>query len=318
MVYLKKLFFAPFFIFSFIFLLFQFKPVLGSTDFVFSLSTDTFYSMLIISGLIILSSFLFVLFAVIAADWMLVLPVIIFASASAFLVFGINITIAFFVFSFMSFLAIFLSLLMELKNYIDFRPGAIFSSPVKRTCTLLIFAFAVTYFLSITPVIQKNGFLIPDALIDASMKFVPTPEQATPDSTQTDSGFIVSNLQIPQEQIDLLKQNPALLKQYNIDPKMLDNIGSTKSSGKKSQTVSDLTGNFVKKTLQDQFNTMLKPYLSFIPIILSVALFLTLHSLVSLLSMIIPPLFWLFFFILGKTGFVNFTEEMRPVKKMVI
>lgn len=202
---------------------------------------------------------------------------------------------------------------MELKNYIDFSPAALFSSPVKRTCSLLIFAFAVTYFLSITPVIQKNGFLIPDSLIDASMKFMPIP-----DSTKTDPEFNISNQQIPQEQLDMLKQNPALLKQYNIDPKMLDNIGSTKSSGKKSQTVSDLTQGFVKKTLQDQFNNMLKPYLSFIPIVLSVALFLTLQSLVSFLSMLIPPLFWFIFLVLGKTGFVNFTEEMRPVKKMVI
>lgn len=318
MVYFKKLFFAPFFLISFIFLLYQFRPVLNSTDFIFSLSINTFIELLSISALMILSSFFFVLFCAIANDWMIVLPVIIFAPASAFFVFGLNMTTAFFVLSFTSFLAIFLSLSVELKNYIDFKPGALFSSPVKRTCTFLIFAFSITYFLSITPIIQKEGFQIPGSLIDTAMKFIPNADQSASDPTQASPGFDISQLQIPQEQLDMLKQNPQFLKQYNINPKLLDSVTAPKGSSQKPQTVSDLTQNIVKKTLTDQFSNMIKPYLSFIPIILSVALFITFQSLISFLSILVSLLLWLTFFILEKTGFVSFTEEMRPVKKMVL
>lgn len=308
MIYLKKLIFAPFFLVSFVFLLLQFKPILTSTEFIFALSPETFYSLLTISALILLSSFLYVLFCTIADDWMLTLPVLLFACSSAFLFFGFNTTIAFFVLTFMSFLVVFLNLSMQLKNYVDFKPGSLFSSSVKYASTILIFALSVTYFLSITPIIQKQGFQIPDSLIDAAIKLTPMPSDSkNPKNTGGNSDSSINQLQIPQEQLDLLKKNPELLKQYNIDPKILDTVG-----------VSDLTGNFVKQALKDQFDNMIKPYLSFIPIILSVTLFITFQSLVSLLGIVVPAFFWIIFFILEKIKFISFTEEMRPVKKMVV
>lgn len=79
-----------------------------------------------------------------------------------------------------------------------------------------------------------------------------------------------------------------------------------------------LTQDLIKQTVKDQLQTLLKPYLGFIPAALAVILFLTLQSLTSILNLLIHPLLWLTFYILEKTGFVKFTEEMRPVKKIVI
>lgn len=81
---------------------------------------------------------------------------------------------------------------------------------------------------------------------------------------------------------------------------------------------SDLTNNLIKQTVKDQVQNLIKPYINFIPVILALLLFLTLQSLTSLTSLLIYPLLWIIFLILEKSGFIKFTTEMRPVKKMVI
>lgn len=74
----------------------------------------------------------------------------------------------------------------------------------------------------------------------------------------------------------------------------------------------------IKQTVKDQVQNLIKPYINFIPAILALLLFLTLQSLTSIINLLIYPLLWLIFLILEKSGFIKFTEEMRPVKKMLI
>jgi len=119
---------------------------------------------------------------------------------------------------------------------------------------------------------------------------------------------------ISQEQIDLLKQNPDLLRQSGLDPKILDTLSQPKAA----QTPQSLTQNLVKQTVKDQIQNLIKPYQNFIPAGLTLLLFLTLQSLTSIINLLIYPLLWLAFFILEKTGFVKFETEQRPVKKLVV
>ncbi len=85
-----------------------------------------------------------------------------------------------------------------------------------------------------------------------------------------------------------------------------------------SQVPQNLAQDFIKQTVKDQVQSFIKPYLGFVPAILSLLLFFTLQSLTSILSLLLSPLLWITFYILEKSGFVKFTQEMRPVKKMVI
>ena len=80
----------------------------------------------------------------------------------------------------------------------------------------------------------------------------------------------------------------------------------------------DLTNNLIQQTVKDQLQNFLKPYLGFVPAVLAILLFFTLQSLTSLINLLIYPLLWITFLILEKSGFISFTTEMRPVKKMVI
>lgn len=260
MLLVKKLILAPFFAVACILLIYKINPLLKSYDFIFSLSIDTLITLIIISALISLSSFLFVLFTSIALDWKIVLPLaaisclfpVIFLEPGLALVLGVGILV--------SLLLTFLSLDTTLKSYLNFQPSSLLGPPIRNLCGLLILSFCLVYFLATSKIVAANGFQIPDSLI----------EQALTITGQT-------QISIPPEQLEILKQ-----------------------------------------AVKDQLQSFLKPYLGFIPTGLAILLFLTLQSITSIVNLLIYPLLWVTFYVLEKSGFVKFTVEQRPVKKMVV
>lgn len=289
----KKLTFAPLFLISFGFLIYQLNMLLSSDDIIFSLSLSSLIQAVKISLLLLSTGLFFSLFVTLAADWRMILPTALLGGFAPFLFVSPDLTVIFVVTILLSLLLTYLSLEESLKTYFTFQSTALLGPSIRRFSTLLILSFCIIYFLSINKVIAQNGFQIPDSIIDTALKMTPAPVQQTqlPD--------------IPAEQLDFLKKNPQLLKQYGIDPKLLE-------------TTAQPTSNVIKKTVKDQLQNFLKPYQSFIPAILAILLFLSLQSLISILSLLIYPLLWLIFFILEKTGFVKFEIEQRPVKKLIV
>lgn len=246
MVTLKKLTFAPFFLITFSLLIYNLSPILKSFDFIFSLSIDTLIQLMLLSALIFLSSFLFVLFISLASDWKAVVPVGILGSLIPFIFLEIGLA---------SVLAVGI-LVSLLLSFLSLQPPPLLGPAIKRLSTLLILAFCLIYFLSINQIISQNGFQIPDSLIENALK-VSQPQQGP-------------------------------------------------------------LNNLIKQTVSEQLQNFIKPYLGLVPSLLSVILFFTLQSLISIINLLISPLLWITFYILEKSGFIKFTTEMRPVKKIVV
>lgn len=301
MVVAKKLIFAPLFLLSFTFLLFQLEANLSSYNIIFSVSVETFINLLIFSALISLSSILFILFVSLAGDLKIILPVGLIALAlpptiidpQTGLILSIGMAICL--------LITYFNVSSKLKNYLTFEPTSLFGPSIRSLVGLLILVFSFTYFLSINKVIAEKGFEIPESLIDSALKFMPA------QSSEKES---LPKLAISSEQLALLKQNPDLLKQSGLDPKVLDSLDQPKTSNP--------TQDLVKATLQTQVQTMIKPYMNFIPTVLAVLFFIVLQSITSLINILISPLLLLTFFILEKTKYIKFTEEQRTVRKMVV
>lgn len=302
MIMLKKLIFAPLFLIIFFLLTYQLKPLFGSYDFIFSLSLATLIQLITISVFIILSSFLFCLEATITSDWKIVVPLGIFASLLSLIFLPMSLGIVFIVAALVSFIITFVNLEARLKTYLNFEPASILGPSIRNLTSLLIITFALTYFLSINQTISEKSFQIPDSLIDAALKFT------QPQSNSGDTS--PSQLSLSQDQLDLLKKNPDLLRQSGLDPKILDTLNSPKTQNTPNDAI--------KKTIQDQLQNLLKPYSGFIPITLAIILFLTLQSITSVLNLLIYLLLWITFYILEKSGFVRFEVETRSVKKMVL
>ncbi|MDP3732986.1 MAG: hypothetical protein Q8Q91_00445 [Candidatus Daviesbacteria bacterium] len=301
MIMLKKLVLAPVFLIVFAFLASQLAPFFKSYDIIFSLSSNSLTQLITLAFLILISGLIFNLFVTFAQNWKMVLPVglvasilpILFLTPFLGLVFGLGVLISLFLTH--------LTLTNKLKTYLTFNPNSLISPSIKHLTGLLILVFSFTYFLSINQIIQKNGFAIPDSLIDTALKFTPI-ESSLPQET--------SQFSIPPEQLELLKQNPDLLKQSGLDPKILDTLNSPKTQNTPNE--------FIKQTIKDQMQNLIKPYLNFIPAILALLLFISLQSITSVINLLIHPILWIIFYILEKSGFIRFEVEQRPVKKMVI
>ncbi len=272
--------------------------------FIFSLSSDTLIQLLIISSLITLSSFSFILFANLALDWKIILPIGFLTSLIPFIFMESSSAVVFMVGLLISLLLVFIGLETQMKSYLTFNPNSVLGPSIRHLSTLLIIIISIIYFLSVSKIVSEKGFQIPDSLIDTALKF--SAPQEKPDETST------PKLSIPKEQLDLLRKNPDLLKQSGLDPKILDTLDQPQKDSGSLQT------SLIKQTVKDQIQSFLKPYLGFVPAILTVLLFFTLQSLTSILNLLIYPLLWITFYILEKSGFVRFEVEQRPVKKMVL
>ena len=304
MLILKKLTLAPLFLIAFALFVYQLIPLLKSYDLIFSLSINTFISLLILSFLISISCLLFVIFATLAQDLKIALPVSLISALIPMLFLEPALGLIFAVAIFISFLLTYLSLDVSLKSYLTFKPESILGPSIRHLSGLLILSFCLIYFLSSSKIIAQAGFQIPDSLIETALDLAT--EQSSP-APQLPA--------ISQEQIDLLKQNPELLRQSGLDPAILDTLNQPQS---KAGSPQNLTQDLIKQTVKDQIQSFIKPYVNFVPAGLAILLFLTLQSLTSLINLLIYPLLWIIFYILEKTGFVKFETEQRPVRKMIV
>src|SRR5437762_1894971 len=75
-----------------------------------------------------------------------------------------------------SFVIVFLLLKRELNVYINFSPTALFTPSIKLLATLVVVTFSLTFYLISSNDTSKNGFALPDSLIDTALKFVPQME----------------------------------------------------------------------------------------------------------------------------------------------
>lgn len=194
MTLVKKLIFAPFFLIIFAILISQLNPLLKSYEFIFSLSLDTFMQLIILTSLLLLSSFLFVLFASLAFDWKIVLPVSLVVSLLPIILINQTLGIILSVGILAALLLTYLGLENTLKNYLTFAPSSLFGPPIRHLSSLLILVISLTYFLSISQVIQQKGFEIPDSLIETSLKLVPQPQPSVLDTLAPPQNLLTDTL----------------------------------------------------------------------------------------------------------------------------
>lgn len=251
---------------------------------------------------LLLSSLFFIIFATLANDFKLVIPVsalaalisLIFTPLPASLILGGGFFLSFLLSSFF--------LQKKLAVYFTFQPTSLLLPSIKQTIFSLLIVSSVAFYFSINTEIKQNGFKIPSSLIDTSLKFLP--EQQLP---QLDNS--ASQINISPDQLKLLKQNPELIKQYGLDPNILDQVTSTQTL-----TSQDL----IKPMVEAQLENFIKPYINLIPIISTLIFFFTLQSLASLFSIFLNPILWFIFWTLEKSEFVRFETEQREVKKLVV
>lgn len=295
--------------------MFYLQPIIHSTDMLFSLNQTLFIDMFILASLIVLSSVFFVIFASLAQDSRIVIPVALIASSLP--VIFIPVPAAYFVSGgfFIAMIPLYFVLEHKLKTYITFSPSQLLGPSAKIMTTLLVLSVTLGFYLITNDSIKQNGFQVPDQLIDMAIK-MSTGSLTTP----AVKGIKIAQIpNITQEQIDFLKQNPELLKQYGVDPAMLETIEQSGYTGTNTPTGDALpSGDLTKNLVKAMLNKTLEPYVNFIAPLLSLIFLSTIKFFTSILEIFLPAILTALFALFEKSGFVKFTTEMREVKKMII
>jgi hypothetical protein len=338
MLILKKLLFAPFFLITLYFTLELLRPFFESYNQVFAYNLDSLGQRVLISALLILASFFYVLFVSLANEWIYVFPVALVAGLISLMLFPLPTAYVISVGLIISLLLIFLLTQRRLKTYISFSPHQLFFSPIKNLSLLIVLFLSFGFYLTVNSEIHKKGFEVPDSFLDLVIKMASSSMQVPVQGQK----YLAQIPTLTKEQIDLLKQHPEFLQQYGIDPKDLDSIPTSApqaTTKPKSGTTTPNTSlepiqvpttlnslptslqpsnDFLKTLIKSQLQNMVKPYLGILPILFALTFFATFYTFISLLSFLIPLLLWLTFYILEQSKFIHFTKELRPVKKMAV
>jgi hypothetical protein len=320
MIYFKKLFFAPLFLITFFYCTYQANQLIKlSTNLVFSLEISSFIALISFSVFIILASLFFVLTITLSQDFKFTLPLALIASLSP-LIFSQKLESIFLAAIFLiSLVCTNLYLQSRLKTYITFSTNSLVVSPTKALAKILILCISLLFFMNIKADIEKNGFHLPDSLIDTAISLSAPQGLDTIDGVQVKGAkYLAQNITLTPEQIDLLKQNPDTLRQFGVDPKMLDQLNNQNLQFNPQNITQGGTQTIAKNLIKTQVDTLLKPYLIFIAPLLALLFFGTVYSLASLIMLPLPLLVWLIFSILESSKFLSFQKEIREVKKLVV
>jgi hypothetical protein len=298
----KKLIFAlPFLIFFGLFCL-NLNNFLQNINLLFSLDLKELLKSLYLVLYLLLALMFFMIFATFAKNWKLVLPIAFLASIfPIFLITPLNYLLIFGFF--LSFLITYFPFETKLNNYLTFKANSLLIPTIKSLSTLIILVSSLVFYFFASEDLKINGFKIPDSIIDPVINIA--------SQGSASNNLSIDQLSLSPDQINLLKQNPELLAQYGLDPKILDQVTASKP-----QTFSQ--NDLIKTSVNSQFQSIISPNLWLVSIVLAILFFVSLNFLSSFLILLIYPLIYIIFWILEKTGFITFEVEMRPVKKLVV
>lgn len=295
--WLKVVSFTLILISSTYFLSLNLKKIFEAPNFLFSLKFDSYLSFLwLILGVYFVAGS-FALVVTLSPGIYSKIASFILSSLSVFLVFEdplfsmIAASLLFVVFLFGTW-----EIRNQIVSYFHFNPKVIFSSSLHPFTTLLTIILSVGFFFSYNSYIQKNGFSLPQELIDQV------------------AALTVKNIsnQISQEGGQRLKVDPDQLKKLGLKEQDLESALSNNT-----ELASQVSGK-LSLELRGNLQNLINPYLSFIPIVAAVLLFFTTHSLVGLGFFLIPMALSLVFFVLEKTKIISFEEQTQVVKRLVL
>lgn len=322
----KTVIFAPVFLILLACSLYFLGPVLSHTDFIFTFDVNVLAKLLIFCGSLLLTYLFYSIFVTLSQDWKIILPIIFVSGILPLILLPAPVNYIFTIGLIILLLLESVLLMHKLKTYITFSTATLLTPSIKALTTLTLVISVFSYYLLISADIAENGFEVPEQLIDYAMGLATSSaEKSIPVKGEK---YLAQIPQLTSEQLKLLRENPDLLRQYGLDPAILDEYENASAPNlpkpgavklpQKPEGGEESPNQLLRELIKNQFNTIIRPYQKIIPIFLAVGLFLILQPIISILSILINPLLWIIFKILQRSKFVKFYTEMREIKKLVV
>jgi hypothetical protein len=339
MPYLKKSLFGIIFLVLFTGFHFFLMPLLQSYEWIFGLNQSSANQLTQLAILLILSAFSYVIFAALCNDRRIgvsmavvgaLIPLLFSQSSTGMILSG---------FYLLALIGCFFMVENTMRHYYNFSPILILTPLIKNLFTALLFIICLGYYLSINSIIKQSGFAIPESVIPDAI----VSQLISQQSSQLIKGdkYLAQLPQLTPEQLQLLKQNPDILRQYGVDPAILEQYETTTTSAPSTSAPSSPGKNsvqvppsstastesiipsvsMIKKMALAPINDMLNKYQFLIAPILALLLF-SAFSFISFIffffNLISGGLMKLVFYLLEKSGFVRYEKEMREVQKLIV
>lgn len=284
MSYFKKLIFGlPFILATFAF---GSQAAMFFKDFLilFSFDMNLLFQLIFFAITIVATAYLFLVFANLASDWVLVLPLALLSSIAVF--FLTVAPISYFLAGglFVAFCLSSALLFNKIKkDPTSFHTSSYIIKPSGQLITLIILITSATLYFSVS----TNKEQVVQKLVDSVVNF----------ST------------------DLLKQDPQLLKQFGLDTSVLNQFDTTNST---AAILQNAAVEATKPVITKQVTDLITPYLFIIPYLIAFIFYLNFQFFTSIISLLFYPIIYLLFWILEKVGFIHFETETREVKKLIV
>lgn len=325
MSFVKKITFAPLFILLIAVTFYFYKIILDRYLDIYFGSYGGLYEFGLLSIPLLLTGLTYCLFVTFTQDFKYAFGIAVIAVLTLFIFLPANLSLVIACGILISLIVGYFNLQTELKSYVNFLPAKILKNPIKLINTFLLLSLTFGYFLHANSIIQSKGFKIPDSIIDWAIDLSLQGQNIPVKGVK----YLAQLPTLTQDQINLLKQNPEVLKQYGLNPADLDqlvpeaNSKSMKTPNQNAvQVIPSISGmnlkDIIKAQIADSLDQMIKPYLFAIPFVLAFLFYSLASFCLWIASMFINPIIFLLFYIFEKTGFLKYETEMREVKKIIV
>lgn len=163
---IKKIVFVPVFLILLATVIYFYQPILNQYLEIFFSKYGGLYEFGILAIILTLASLSYCLYITLTQNIKFASPVVIAALFIPFIFLKPQLALIIGIGLFLSLTITYFTLQIALKNYVNFQPGKLLTSPIKTLNTLIVLTLAFGYFLNANSIIQTQGFKIPDTLVD--------------------------------------------------------------------------------------------------------------------------------------------------------
>ncbi|MCL5784060.1 MAG: hypothetical protein M1142_01735 [Patescibacteria group bacterium] len=264
---------------------------------------------------LVTSSFFFIIFATLAFSWLIVLPIILLASLPPLLFTSVPLSYTLSSGFLLSLCFSYFLLERKMENYFSFQPTALLIPPIKQLITIILLVASFGLYLTSSSEIANHGFTIPQSFVNTGTQLLLGQQGMSSLNNLgfNDASILNSQSNEVTQQLQTLTQNPTLLQQLGVDPALLNQLINSNTPSKPQKSQSPATD-----MIEQQINTMIKPYLHYLPLFYAGLFFISLWFFVFFLDIFLYLPLWLLFLILEQTGFIRYVPEMKEVKKLAL
>lgn len=301
MNYLKQLIFGVAYLLLLGWMVYECGQIVGNPWIIFDLGWGSLWEIIMFAILVGFSGLLFGLNVVMSKEKLIDIGVVIVGGMMPLAIIGILNGIILGVTILTGELLALMMIRGSLKSYLTFSASNILVPGVKNLTMVVLIGVSIIYGINLQKDVNKNGFRLPDGIVDSAIKL-------SGGDMQNNSTSVMESLGQNSELLTQFGITPEQLK--SLDPSMVDKLpGGSKQVNQ--QTI-------LKDAVNKQLSNAVAPFLAYVGIVMGGLFLISMLGIIGLIYPLLGMAVWGIFKIMENSGMIRFEKEMREVRKLVV